>query len=160
MGNTVPTIYQKNGGDGLMTPNTVLYSTNDKEEFDAQTLKMKQQKLLSFQWVKAGADSAMESLAGQNAVKLMYRDCDLMETFPEIGAALDIYAEEACLGGDTKIKLLNGEVHTIEELYQSNYTDFWCYAVNEKGECAPTHIERVSNKGEKEVYELTLDDGS
>lgn len=89
-----------------MTPNTVLYSTNDKEEFDAQTLKMKQQKLLSFQWVKAGADSAMESLAGQNAVKLMYRDCDLMETFPEIGAALDIYAEEAC-NINSKGKMLN-----------------------------------------------------
>ena len=57
---------------------------------------MKQQKLLSYQWVKAGADNAMDSLAGYTQVKLMYRDADLMDGMPEIGSALDIVSEEAC----------------------------------------------------------------
>ena len=60
----------------------------------------------------------------------MYRDADLMDAFPEIGAALDTYAEEACLHGSTKIKLLNGQIKTIEELYNENYKDFWLYAVD------------------------------
>ena len=94
MGSSVPAVYQKN--NDLMTPDSVIYSTNNKEEYEAELLKLKQQKLLSYQWVKAGADSAMEGLAGQQAVKLMYRDADLMETMPEIGTALDIYSEEAC----------------------------------------------------------------
>ena len=41
-------------------------------------------------------DNAMESLAGYTAVKLMYRDADLMDGSPEIGTALDIISEETC----------------------------------------------------------------
>ena len=38
----------------------------------------------------------MESLASYTAVKLMYRDVDLMDGCPEIGTALDIISEEVC----------------------------------------------------------------
>lgn len=76
--------------------NEVLYSTKDKAEYERKLTQYKQQKLLSYQWQKAGADNALESLAGYSAVKLMYRDADLMDGMPEIGAALDILAEEAC----------------------------------------------------------------
>lgn len=41
-----------------------------------------------------------ETLAGLTNVKLMYRDADLMDAFPEIGAALDIVAEESCVNND------------------------------------------------------------
>ena len=76
--------------------NRVLFSTNDKAEYERKLNTYKQQKYLAYQWKKVGADNAMESLAGYTAVKLMYRDADLMDGSPEIGTALDIISEEAC----------------------------------------------------------------
>lgn len=94
--NTVSPEFLK-GGDS----NTVLFRTNDKEEYEKKLLQYKQQKYLSWQWQKAGNDIALESLAGYNAVKLMYRDADLMDGMPEIAAAISIIAEESCsLAGD------------------------------------------------------------
>ncbi len=94
--NTVSPEFLK-GGDS----NTVLFRTNDKEEYEKKLLQYKQQKYLSWQWQKAGNDIALESLAGYNAVKLMYRDADLMDGMPEIAAAISIIAEESCsLTGD------------------------------------------------------------
>lgn len=76
--------------------NQVLFSTNDKNEYERKLSQYRQQKLLSYQWVKAGQDTNLESLAGYTAVKLMYRDADLMDAEPEIGSAMDIIADEAC----------------------------------------------------------------
>lgn len=76
--------------------NRVLFSTNDKNEYERKLNTYKQQKYLAYQWKKVGADNAMESLAGYTAVKLMYRDADLMDGSPEIGTALDIVSEETC----------------------------------------------------------------
>ena len=76
--------------------NRVLFSTNDKAEYERKLNTYKQQKYLAYQWKKVGADNAMESLAGYTAVKLMYRDADFMDGSPEIGTALDIISEEAC----------------------------------------------------------------
>lgn len=76
--------------------NEVLFSTNDRVEYEKKLETFKQQKYLAYQWKKAGADNSMESLAGYNAVKLMYRDVDLMDGTCEIGSALDIISEEAC----------------------------------------------------------------
>ena len=76
--------------------NRVLFSTNDKNEYERKLTTYKQQKYLAYQWKKVGADNAMESLAGYTAVKLMYRDADLMDGSPEIGTALDIISEETC----------------------------------------------------------------
>ena len=58
---------------------------------------MQQNKYLSDRWVKANSNLSLSAFAGLSNVKLMYRDADLMDAFPEIGAALDIYAEESCL---------------------------------------------------------------
>ena len=74
----------------------VLYSTNDRADYERKLASLRQQKYLAYQWKKAAADNAMESLAGYNAVKLMYRDVDLMDGSPEIGTALDIISEETC----------------------------------------------------------------
>ena len=76
--------------------NEVLFSTNDRAEYEKKLETFKQQKYLAYQWKKAGADNSMESLAGYTAVKLMYRDVDLMDGTCEIGSALDIISEEAC----------------------------------------------------------------
>lgn len=80
----------------LNARNQVLFSTNDRDEYEKRLNTFKQQKYLAYQWKKAGADNALESLAGYNAVKLMYRDVDLMDGTCEIGTALDIISEEAC----------------------------------------------------------------
>lgn len=74
----------------------VLFSTNDKAEYERKLKGYQQQKMLSYQWKRANSDIAMESLAGYTAVKLMYRDADLMDGCPEIGTALDIISEESC----------------------------------------------------------------
>ena len=74
----------------------VLFSTNDRAEYEKRLETFKQQKYLAYQWKRAAADNALESLAGYNAVKLMYRDVDLMDGSPEIATALDIISEEAC----------------------------------------------------------------
>lgn len=94
-GSVSPDIETTPSQDGY-TPNRVLYTTNDKADYERKLKSYKQQKYLAYQWKKAGADNAMENLAGYNAVRLMYRDVDLMDGCPEIGTALDIISEEAC----------------------------------------------------------------
>ena len=111
MPNKKPTIFQKlsyvlGGNSGLtnlrnnvniynLKDSDVLFKTKDRAEFERKTLELKQQKLLANQWRRAQLDLNNKSLAGLNEVKMMYRDADLMDTFPEIGAALDIVSEEA-----------------------------------------------------------------
>lgn len=78
--------------------NDALYTFSSKDERDSKLLQLKQQKLLSFQWKKSGYDTSMEQLAGATQTKIMYRDADLMDQWPEITKALDIKSEEAtCL---------------------------------------------------------------
>jgi hypothetical protein len=92
--NSVPDIVVKSPDNSAR--NQVLFTTNDRSEYERRLETFKQQKYLAYQWKKAGADNALESLAGYNAVKLMYRDVDLMDGTCEIGSALDIISEEAC----------------------------------------------------------------
>ena len=89
--NSVPDVFvpSKNIADR----DRVLFSTNDRAEYEKKLETLKQQKYLAYQWKRAAADNAMESLAGYNAVKLMYRDVDLMDGSPEISTALDIISE-------------------------------------------------------------------
>ena len=80
--------------------NSVLYRTQDKQEFERTKLELQQNAYLKERWLKANIDLSVTAFAGLTNVKLMYRDADLMDSFPEIGAALDIVAEESCLNGD------------------------------------------------------------
>ena len=75
----------------------VLYQAKDKEDFNKTKLELQQNRFLNNRWVKANTDLSVQAFAGLNNVKLMYRDADLMDSFPEIGAALDIIAEECCI---------------------------------------------------------------
>ena len=81
---------------GLTSSNRVLYTTNDKAEYERRLKTYQQQKYLAYQWQKVNIDNTMENLASYTAVKLMYRDVDLMDGTPEIGTALDIISEEVC----------------------------------------------------------------
>ncbi len=138
----------------------VVYRTSDKEDYLSKKLELQQNKYLKDRWIKANVNLSVTAYAGLNNVKLMYRDADLMDAFPEIGAALDIISEESCLHEKTKIKLLNGEIKTIKELYDNNYKNFWVYSVDSNGKCKPSKIDRVAVNGKKLIYEIGLDDGS
>ena len=81
--------------------NDILFSTDSKEERDTKLAQLKQQKMLAYQWAKTGYDTSLEQTVGISHIRAMYRDADLMDAFPEIGAALDIVSEEStCLNKD------------------------------------------------------------
>lgn len=87
---------------GIISPKSdVIATANSQEEYNQKILQAKQQALLGKQWIKANYDITNQSLAGLNDVKLMYRDSDLMDAFPEISAAMDIVSEESCYINDT-----------------------------------------------------------
>lgn len=83
-----------------MSGDNVIYKTADKDNYDKVKLELQQNKYLENRWVKANVDLGVSAFAGLNNVKLMYRDADLMDSFPEVGAALDIVSEESCLPSD------------------------------------------------------------
>ena len=70
-----------------------------------------------------------------------------------------------CLAGNTGIKLLNGKIKTIEDLYKSwekNPKPFWIYSYDLKGTTAFTPKKAVGvylTKYTDEVCEVTLDNG-
>ncbi len=74
-----------------------IFSTKNKNEYDKKMLELKQQHYLSNQWHRSNRDLANKQFAGLSQVQIMYRDVELMDAFPEIGAALDIYADESCV---------------------------------------------------------------
>ena len=78
----------------------VIYRTSDKEEYLDKKLELQQNKYLKDRWIKANVNLSVTAYAGLNNVKLMYRDADLMDAFPEIGAALDIVSEESTITND------------------------------------------------------------
>jgi intein/homing endonuclease len=136
----------------------ILYRTKSKEDYENKKLELQQSKYLKDRWVKANVDLSVSAFAGLNNVKLMYRDCDLMDGFPEISAALDIVSEESCLAGDTQIYLTHNQTITVKELYDKKYKDFFCYTIDNDSKIKVAKIEKVIYKGEQELYELTLDD--
>ena len=74
--------------------NDVIFATNSKEEYTHKLAHLKQQRLLAKQWKRAQYEVSNNALTNQTEVQMMYREADMMDLFPEIGAALDIYMEE------------------------------------------------------------------
>lgn len=106
-GNQIPNEFKRTTTYNINTnANPVIYSTNDKEEYERTKTELRQQKLLAYQWVKAGYDNAQDALAGLTNVKLMYRDADLMCSDTYISSALEIVSDEACCI-NAKGKMLN-----------------------------------------------------
>lgn len=82
--------------------NSILYKTTDKADYEKTKLELQQNAYLKDRWIKANVDLSVTAFAGLTNVKLMYRDADLMDSMPEIGAALDICAEESTLPSESK----------------------------------------------------------
>ena len=75
--------------------NDVIYTTRSKEDYTEKLAQLRQQRLLAKQWKRAQYETQNNALANMTEVQMMYREADMMDLFPEIGAALDIYMEEA-----------------------------------------------------------------
>lgn len=90
----------------LSKGNDVIYRTSSKDDYESTKLELQQNKYLRDRWIKSNANLSVSAFAGLSNVKLMYRDADLMDSFPEIGAALDTVAEEASICNDMG-KVLN-----------------------------------------------------
>ncbi|MBQ3946587.1 MAG: portal protein [Alphaproteobacteria bacterium] len=113
----MPTVFQRlnkafGGNTGVPTPtstnytrnvhsyaglgsNDVIYTTRSKEDYTEKLAQLRQQRLLAKQWKRAQYETQNNALANMTEVQMMYREADMMDLFPEIGAALDIYMEEA-----------------------------------------------------------------
>ena len=78
----------------------ILYKAKDSDDYENKKLQARQQNLLARQWRKATYDITNKSLVNLNNIKMMYRDADIMDDFPEIGTALDIVMEESTYAGD------------------------------------------------------------
>lgn len=108
MGNEV--VHQPNDGKIVnsysIKPDDVLFQTSSPEEYHQKALELRQQHLLAKQWRRANYEIENRSIANLNNLKMMYRDAELMDNFPEIGTALDIAMEEACFIGSTG-KIIN-----------------------------------------------------
>lgn len=83
-----------------------IFKTNDKKEAALKLQQLKQEKYLASQWRGANKNLEQNSTMASNQLKLMYRDADIMDSFPEIGAALDIFMEEATVPNN-KGQILN-----------------------------------------------------
>ena len=105
----------------------VLFKTHDKDEYERKLATMSQEKLLSMQWVKAGMDNTEKTIQAKNQMHLLYYDCDLMDAWPEIHAALDIMSEEACVVGSTG-KIIN--VTSSSERIRSILEDLFVNRLN------------------------------
>lgn len=138
-----------------------LLRTDNKEEYNKALLQAQQSKYNTDKWVKLDQNLYNQSIYNSPNRLSAYFDFENMEYMPEISSALDTFSEESCLGGNTIIPLLNGEFKTIKELYDENYKDFWVYGLKiNENEIKPSKVKGVISKGIKDVFKITLDDGS
>ena len=107
--------------------NSIIYRTTDKEDYLQKKLELQQDKYLKDRWVKANVNLSVTAYAGLNNIKLMYRDADLMDAFPEIGAALDIVSEESSIVND-KGMIVN--VYSKSERIKSILEDLFVNRLN------------------------------
>ena len=105
-------------------PNDVIATANSQEEYEKKLLQARQQLMLGKQWVKASYDVSNQALAGLNDVKLMYRDADLMDGFPEFGAALDVVMEESCWTNDAGVMVgINSRSERVKNILEDLFVN-------------------------------------
>lgn len=105
----------------------IIYKTTNKDDYESKKLELQQNKYLKDRWVKANVNMSVTAYAGLNNIKLMYRDADLMDAAPEIGAALDIMSEESTL-----VDSSNNVVHVYSksDRIKNILEDLFCNRLN------------------------------
>ena len=106
----------------------VLYKTTNKDDYEQKKLELQQNRYLADRWVKSNVSLALNGVTGLNNIKLMYRDADLMDAYPEIGAALDILSDEACIAKDSTGAVVN--VYSKSERVKSILEDLFVNRLN------------------------------
>ena len=102
----------------------ILYRTTNKADYEEKKLELQQNSYLKKRWIKANVDLSVTAYSGLNNVKLMYRDCDLMDSFPEIGAALDIVSEEStCLDAKGQIVTVSSKSDRIKSILEDLFVN-------------------------------------
>ena len=102
----------------------ILYRTTNKADYEEKKLELQQNNYLKERWIKANVDLSVTAYSGLNNVKLMYRDCDLMDSFPEIGAALDIVSEEStCLDTKGQIVTVSSKSDRIKSILEDLFVN-------------------------------------
>ena len=76
-------------------PEQIIYTTEDPEKYQQKKLELQQNKYLQNRWIRTNQNLSLSAFANLSNIKLMYRDADLMDSYPEIGAALDLCSEES-----------------------------------------------------------------
>ena len=65
-----------------------------------------------------------------------------------------------CVAGDTKVKLINGTIKTVKELYDCKLTNFEVYSCTSAGQIQPAKAEKViCTKPDAAIVKVTLDSG-
>lgn len=112
-------LYPTQTVSGAGTDNDIILRTHDKNEYNMALLQARQQNLLAKQWRKAEFDITNKTLANLTTIKMMYRDADLMDDFPEIGAAVDIVMEESTYMNDKGFMLnISSKSERIKKILQ------------------------------------------
>ena len=122
----------------------------------ARLNQIRQEKLLARQWVKAGDEIKWEDQSKYTATQLMYRDADLMDMTPEIGAALDIIADEICTM-DSKGRMLT--VQSKSERVKSVLEDLFFNRLNVTTWLHPISRATVKYGNEFFLLNISKDDG-
>lgn len=91
-----------------------------------------------------GMDAIGDYLRVDQDLVARYLDYNEMISYPEIAAAVDVYAEDACITADTEIPFLDGTTRTVGDLYARGVKDGWVYGYSrEKDRFTATCFERV-----------------
>jgi hypothetical protein len=122
--------------------------------------KTKSSGALLFQKSMAPTYATITANAYNLSERLMrYQDFQEMEYTPEIAAALDIYADETCLSGDTVVPLLDGTRPTIKQLFDDKRKDFWVYSFDTNlNKIVPGQATFVVKTGTKKLFKVLFDD--
>lgn len=102
----------------------IIFRTTDKAEYEKTKLELQQSKFLKDQWYKSNVNLEVGAFSNLNYVQLMYRDAELMDAFPEIGAALDTFSEEASLvGPDSNIVNVYSKSERIKAILEDLFVN-------------------------------------
>lgn len=97
-----------------------------------------------------GMEPLLDYLRIEQELVSRFMDYNEMESSPELSAALDIWADEACITGETEIPLLDGTTKTVKELYDNSVKNAWIYTSNpETKEVTAgqfSHVQKIAEK--------------
>ena len=96
-------------------------------------------------WKRITINHVIEALSNSLDTEDLYVDCS---------------CPDFCLEENTQIKLLNGEVHTIKEIYNkfNNNEELWVYSTDSNGDFKPGKVTDVWISGQtNQLIKITLD---